>query len=82
MLYILIFLMGAIIGMSLISLISEDRINELEEERFNAEVRALTHFRKLFAIEHIIKEDEEKHEFITETMKKIKEVITSDQTNQ
>lgn len=82
MLYILIFLMGAIIGMSLISLISEDRINELEEERFNAEVRALTHFRKLFAIENIIKKDEEKHEFITETMKKIKEVITSDQTNQ
>ena len=54
---------------------------ELRDTSINAEQRALIHFRKLYAIENIIKNDEEKHEFITETMKKIKEVITSDQTN-
>lgn len=82
MLYILGTILILFIEIIIIALMVNSKITELEEERFNAEVRALTHFRKLFAIEHIIKEDEEKHEFITETMKKIKEVITSDQTNQ
>lgn len=71
-----------IAGMFFMSMLSVSKISDLESERYNAEYRAMTHFRKLFAIENIIKEDEENHEFITETIKKIKEVINSDETNQ
>lgn len=55
---------------------------ELKEVSLNAEQRALTHFRKLFAIENIIKKDEEKHEFITETMKKIKKELVTDRKSE
>lgn len=55
---------------------------ELKEVSMNAEQRALTHFRKLFAIENIIKKDEEKHEFITETMKKIKKELVTDRKSE
>lgn len=71
-----------IAGMFFMSMLSVSKISDVESERYNAEYRAMTHSRKLFAIENIIKEDEEKHEFITETIKKIKEVINSDETNQ
>lgn len=81
MLYILGMILVVYITIIIMALMVNSKITELEEERFNAEVRATIHFRKLYAIENIIKNDEEKHEFITETMKKIKEVITSDQTN-
>lgn len=62
-------------GMFFMSILSVSKISDVESERYNAEYRAMTHFRKLFAIENIIKEDEEKHEFITETIKKIKEIL-------
>ena len=82
MLYILGIILTLFIAIMIMALMINSKITELEEERLNAEVRATLHFRKLFAIENIIKKDEKNHEFITETMKKIKEVINSDQTNQ
>lgn len=48
---------------------------ELRKELENAELRAVTHFRKLNQIETIIKNGEEKKETCFEMIKKIKDVI-------
>lgn len=54
---------------------------KIKEERDNAEQRALNHFRKLYKIEQIIKEDEKNHEYTIYTVRKIKEVIQSSNIN-
>lgn len=85
---ITIFFLLAIIGI-LISYIVvresivQNQIKKLEEERNNSELRAVTHFRKINEVENLIKEEEKKpiyrrNNFVLE--RKIKEVITSDQT--
>ena len=48
---------------------------KLEREKNNAELRAVTHFRKLFAIEQIIKKAEEDKTPSVFVVDKIKEVI-------
>lgn len=48
---------------------------QLREEAENAELRAVTHFRKLNQIEIILKNADEKHEMYYETVQKIRRVI-------
>ena len=48
---------------------------DLRSQRDNAEKRALTHFRKLNKIEHILKEEEAKKTPAVFIVDKIKEVI-------
>ena len=82
------FILLAIIGILIAYIVIREtlvqaQIKELEEDCKNAELRAVTHFRKINTIENLIKEEENKpiykrNNFILE--RKIKEVITSDQT--
>lgn len=48
---------------------------QLREEAENAELRAVTHFRKLNKIEQILKNADKTHEMYYETVEKIKKVI-------
>ena len=48
---------------------------QLREEAENAELRAVTHFRKLNQIEIILKNADISHEMYYETVEKIKKVI-------
>lgn len=75
-------IVGLIIGMTLITLTVSNKISEIEDERDNAEYRATIHFRKLQAIERILNKAEETKEPAVFIVDKIKEVITSDETNQ
>lgn len=73
-------LLGFVLGWIIALICIMNDLNEIENERCNAELRALTHFRKLFAIEKIIKKSELIKESYFITIGKIKEVISSDQT--
>lgn len=75
------FILGLFIGMILMAFVKAGKMAELESRMNNAESRAVIHFRKLLKIEHIIKKDEENHEFVINTMKKIKEIIASQNTD-
>ena len=44
--YILVFTVGLLFGLVIMSLMATTEINDLQEESKNAETRALTHFRK------------------------------------
>ena len=48
---------------------------KLKQDLDNAELRALTHFRKLYKIENIIKMADLNKEMYCQTIEKIKEVI-------
>lgn len=82
------FILLAIIGILIAYIVVREtlvqkQIKELEEDCNNAELRAVTHFRKINKVENLIKEEEkkpiyERNNFVLE--RKIKEVITSDQT--
>lgn len=48
---------------------------QLREEAENAELRAVTHFRKLNQIELILNNADKTHEMYYETVEKIKKVI-------
>ena len=50
---------------------------ELKEQLYEAETRAVTHFRKVNKIENILKQSEETKENYFETLDKIKRVIYS-----
>ncbi len=54
---------------------------ELREELENAELRAVTHYRKLFKIENIIRESDKNKELYAFTIDKIKRVLANDQVN-
>mgnify|MGYP001661124637 FL=1 len=85
---ITIFFLIATIGILIIYILVRESIYkvELEEETevaVNAEDRAKIHFRKLYKIENLIKEEESKDlkdKNSYSLIRKIKEVITSDQT--
>ena len=85
---ITIFFLIATIGILIIYILVRESIYraELEEETdvaVNAEERAKIHFRKLNRIENLIKEEESKDlkdKNSYSLIRKIKEVITSDQT--
>lgn len=75
--YLLVFMSGFIL--SFIFIIND--IKEIETEKYNAESRELITLLKLNKIKQIIeKSDYIKENYFT-TIEKIKEVISSDQTN-
>lgn len=82
--FILLAVIGILIAYIVVrETIVQKQIKELEEDCNNAELRAVTHFRKINKVENLIKEEEkkpiyERNNFVLE--RKIKEVITSDQT--
>ena len=82
--FILLAIIGILIAYIVVrETIVQKQIKELEEDCNNAELRAVTHFRKINKVENLIKEEEkkpiyERNNFVLE--RKIKEVITSDQT--
>lgn len=65
---------GILIGAILMSILCSAKIAELHEMSYNAELRATTHFRKLFEIEHILTEaekDKTPSVFIVDKIKKV-----------
>ena len=56
------------------------RRKELEQELENAEERAVTHFRKLNAIEKILKESDKTKEPYADTLIKLKELVYNNHT--
>ena len=82
--FILLAVIGILIAYIVIrETIVQEQITELEENNLNAELRAVTHFRKVNTIENLIKEEENKPMYnrnFIQLNSKIKEVITSDQT--
>lgn len=82
--FILLAIIGILIAYIVIrETIVQEQITELEENNLNAELRAVTHFRKINEVEDLIKEEQRKTLYERNNFKlvsKIKEVITSDQT--
>lgn len=79
--FILLAIIGILIAYIVVrESIVQNQIKELEEERNNSELRAVTHFQKVNKIENLIKEEEkkpiyERNNFVLE--RKIKEVISN-----
>ncbi len=73
--FIIGMLLGIVMGMFIIALLSIDTIKQYDNERYNAENRALIHFRKLQAIERILEKAKETKEPAVFIVDKIKEVI-------
>lgn len=82
--FILLAIIGILIAYIVIrETIVQKQIKELEEDRNNSELRAVTHFRKINEVENLIKEEQKKPIYNRNNftlVSKIKEVITSDQT--
>ena len=82
--FILLAIIGILIAYIVIrETLVQKQIKELEEDCNNAELRAVTHFRKVNKIENLIKEEQKKPIYNRNNftlVNKIKEVITSDQT--
>lgn len=82
--FILLAIIGILITYIVIrETIVQEQITELEENNLNAELRAVTHFRKINKVENLIKEEQKKPIYNRNNfslISKIKEVITSDQT--
>lgn len=82
------FILLAVIGILIAYIVIREtliqaQIKELEEDRNNSELRAVTHFRKINKVENLIKEEQKKPIYNRNNfslISKIKEVITSDQT--
>ena len=78
--YVLVFLIGILAGIFFMAMTTSAEINDIEMERINAESRALTHFRKLFKIEQLLRQAEKDKTPSVIVVDKIKEAISSDQT--
>ena len=82
--FILLAIIGILIAYIVIrETIVQEQITELEENNLNAELRVVTHFRKINKVEDLIKEEQKKPIYNRNNfslISKIKEVITSDQT--
>ena len=70
-------IIGLLIGSILMSILCSSKISELEENGYNAELRATTHFRKVFEVEHILTEAEKDKTPSVLVVDKIKKVITN-----
>lgn len=79
--FILLAIIGILIAYIVIrETIVQKQIKELEEDCRNAELRAVTHFRKVNTIENLIKEEENKPKYnrnFIQLNSKIKEVISN-----
>lgn len=78
--YIAVLLIGILLGMSLYSMLSINRLNEEIKERNNAEQRGQGYARKMKKIEDIVFLKGQGS--IVDRFDKIKEVINSGQTNE
>lgn len=70
-------ILGFPLGFVLAALLTAGKITDLEDEKYHAELRATIHFKKLMEIQRIINIGEDNHEFITETHKKIKNILSN-----
>lgn len=79
--FILLAIIGILIAYIVIrETIVQKQIKELEEDCNNAELRAVTHFRKINTIENLIKEEQKKPIYNRNNftlVSKIKEVISN-----
>lgn len=79
--FILLALIGILIAYIVIrETIVQAQIKELEEKSNNAELRAVTHFRKINEVENLIKEEQKKPIYNRNNftlVSKIKEVISN-----
>ncbi len=79
--FILLAIIGILIAYIVIrETIVQEQIKELEENNLNAELRAVTHFRKINEVENLIKEEQRKPLYERNNFKlvsKIKEVISN-----
>lgn len=79
--FILLAIIGILIAYIVIrETIVQEQIKELEENNLNAELRAVTHFRKINEVEDLIKEEQRKPLYERNNFKlvsKIKEVISN-----
>lgn len=79
--FILLAIIGILIAYIVIrETIVKEQIKELEENNLNAELRAVTHFRKINEVENLIKEEQRKTLYERNNFKlvrKIKEVISN-----
>lgn len=85
---LLLFFLVAVIAILIVYIVIRENIyrselEEIENANCNAEMRAVTHYRKLNEIEILIKEEQNKPLYLRNNfslINKIKEVITSVQT--
>lgn len=79
--FILLAIIGILIAYIVIrETIVQKQIKELEEDCNNAELRAVTHFRKINTVENLIKEEQKKPIYNRNNftlVSKIKEVISN-----
>ena len=79
--FILLAIIGILIAYIVVrESIVQNQIKELEEERNNSELRAVTHFRKINKVENLIKEEQKKPIYNRNNftlVSKIKEVISN-----
>ena len=79
--FILLAIIGILIAYIVIrETIVQEQIKELEENNLNAELRAVTHFRKINEVENLIKEEQRKPLYERNNFKlvsKIREVISN-----
>lgn len=79
--FILLAIIGILIAYIVVrESIVQNQIKELEEDCNNAELRAVTHFRKVNTIENLIKEEQKKPIYNRNNftlVSKIKEVISN-----
>ncbi|MFR7544574.1 MAG: hypothetical protein ACLUWN_01305 [Clostridia bacterium] len=79
------FILLAVIGILIAYIVIREtliqaQIKELEEDRNNSELRAVTHFRKINKVENLIKEEQKKPIYNRNNftlIRKIKEVISN-----
>lgn len=69
------FILGGMTGIIFMALFSFNKISIAEEEKNNAEQRAVLHFRKLMGIDNTIKRDKNNHEYTIYTVRKIEEIL-------
>ena len=67
----------SVVILAVVTAVNSMKLQELEEENYNAEKRAVLHFRKLNKIESILKNADMHKENYFVTLDKIKEVITT-----
>lgn len=65
-------------GMTFMSAVSINRNKDLEDEKYNAEYRAMVHLRKLQKIENILRKDTINKTPAVLTVEKIKEALVNE----
>lgn len=78
--YLAFFIAGNLMGMILIAIIKVGHVDDIIEQGYAAESRAVTHFTKLFRIEQIIKEADKNKTPSVIVVDKIKEAINDNQS--